>query len=87
MTLAEAKDLIIFAREQRVQEISVDGVHVMFQVGADMPRIPQSVVNLPQTEAEAKPLEEGEAEKLLAGDPDLFSHVDGRPDIIEEPVQ
>ena len=80
MTLDEIKQLIVFSRSERVQELSVGDVHVLFAPGAM--RV-EPVVDLPQTEESAPVLNESEAEKILAGDDDLFRHVDGRPDVVE----
>jgi hypothetical protein len=75
VTLAETKELIAFAREQRIQEISVGDVHVLFTPGAFV--VPQ-VVALPKTELEAPPVTDDVAAQLL-DDPDLFLHADGGP--------
>jgi hypothetical protein len=76
MTLAETKELITFAREQRIQEISVGDIHVLFTASAFVVPVVEPTVTNEMTAAQ--PLTDDMAAQLL-DDPDLFLHADGGP--------
>lgn len=82
MTIAETKDLIVFARSQRIRELSVGDVHVLFDPELVTEAVAPSRAALPKSEAEATGVSEDEAEKLM-DDPDLFQHVAGDVDRVE----
>lgn len=84
MTLAETQQLIAFAREQRVQELSVGDTHVLFSSAAfvlppDAPvkTTPSPAPTDPGT-GQPRSMDAEEAQKLM-DDPDLFLHADGGP--------
>ena len=80
MTVPEITELIRAARSEKVQELSVGDVHVLFSSGAFAQAMPDLPRTVPEIEAALgkNTVSEDEAEALL-DDPELFLHADGPP--------